>query len=87
MYDGVMISVWTCGGIISDFFDHNWITLRICIESILIYLSDRWAYESYLGWDTLVYIIFWLYCFSRWDKNRGTCEVGGMEGNIRISRF
>ena len=40
MYDGVMANVRTCRDITSDFFYHNWIALRICIESILICHSD-----------------------------------------------
>ena len=41
MYDVVVINVKPCGGITSDFFYHNWIALRICIESVLICHSDR----------------------------------------------
>ena len=41
MYDGVMANVRTCGSITSY---HNWIALRICIESILICHSDGLAY-------------------------------------------
>ena len=40
MYDEVATNVRTCEGLPSDFFDHNWIALRICIESILICHSD-----------------------------------------------
>ena len=41
MYDGVVANVRTCEGITSDFFYHNWIASRICIESILNCLSDE----------------------------------------------
>ena len=40
IYGGVVANVRTCGGITSDFFYHNWIASRICIESILICHSD-----------------------------------------------
>jgi len=40
MYDGAMTNIGTCKSLTSDFFYHNWIASRICIESILICHSD-----------------------------------------------
>ena len=41
MYDGVVANVRTCGGIISDFFYHNWIASRICIEFLFAIVMNE----------------------------------------------
>ena len=40
MYDGVVANVRTYGGITSNFYYHNWIASRICIDSIFICHND-----------------------------------------------